>query len=129
MKLIATITAIAAVSMATTVALPPPGPFANCTAGPTQLTLTDYSLSPSPFCIGKQFCCTATGTLDSPIVQGGELMAIGRYLNRIVYSYRIDLCDALKAGGHTTCNIPAGPVILKICGIMSLNYWSNVRKL
>ncbi|KAH7041808.1 hypothetical protein BKA57DRAFT_472717 [Linnemannia elongata] len=125
MKLITAITALATAA-AVACALPPPGNFSSCDSYPKQLALTSFTINPSPVCIGKKFCYTATGNLSSSIIDGATLSTTVRYLNRLVYNDNANLCDALAAGGHKGCPIPAGPVTLKICREMRLNFLPNV---
>ncbi|OAQ22937.1 hypothetical protein K457DRAFT_25588 [Linnemannia elongata AG-77] len=125
MKLIATTAALATAAAIVSAELPHPGNFSSCASGPTQLALDSFTLSPSPMCIGKEFCYTATGTLNTAIVEGGTLSIMGRFLGRLIYTDNADLCDALAAGGHKDCAIPAGPVTLKMCRILRPNFPPN----
>ncbi|KAF9271879.1 hypothetical protein BGZ88_005503 [Linnemannia elongata] len=126
MKFLTAITALAT-SAAVASAFPPPGNFSNCASGPTQLALTNFTLSPSYLCIGKEFCYTATGTLNTGIINGATLSITGRYLGRLFYTdHDANLCDALAVGGHKDCAIPAGPVTLKICRKLKPNMPPNI---
>ncbi|KAF9119454.1 hypothetical protein BG015_006346 [Linnemannia schmuckeri] len=126
MKFIAALVVLTVVGIVSTAAQPKSTPFSNCALGPTQMALTDFSVSPSPICNGKEFCYTATGTLSTALVEGATFDLRIRFLNRLVYSDRADLCDALTAGGHSDCNIPAGPVTLKICRLMKPHFLHNI---
>ncbi|KAF8946802.1 hypothetical protein BGZ47_011388 [Haplosporangium gracile] len=86
----------------------------NGTAYPTQYQTTGYSISPSPLCITKPFCLTATGTLSAPIVEGANYAITGRYLGRTIYTDKHDLCPLLASSGQA-CPIPAGPYNLNLC--------------
>ncbi|KAF9318549.1 hypothetical protein BGZ91_005142 [Linnemannia elongata] len=121
-------TAITALATAAAVAsaLPPPGNFSICASGPTQLALTSFTLSPSPMCIGKEFCYTATGNLSTSIIDDATLSITGRWYGRLVYTDNANLCDALAAGGHKGCPISAGLVTLKICRKLKLNLPPNI---
>ncbi|KAK3837656.1 MAG: hypothetical protein JOS17DRAFT_813462 [Linnemannia elongata] len=126
MKFLA-VTAALVTAAVVTAELPPPENFTDCATTPTQLTLTSFTVSPSPLCLKQQFCYTATGTLNAPLLKGSTISIYGRYLNRLVYTdYLIDLCAALTAGGHTDCNVPAGPVSLKLCRPVRNSFWANV---
>ncbi|KAK5808531.1 hypothetical protein F5H01DRAFT_352274 [Linnemannia elongata] len=127
MKFIATIAALATAATVASVELPPPGNFSSCDSYPKQLALTTFTLSPSPMCVGKQACYTATGTLNTGIVDGATLRISGRYLGRLFYNDNANLCDALIAGGHKNCTIPAGPVTLRICRNVRPNLVPNIR--
>ncbi|OAQ27819.1 hypothetical protein K457DRAFT_20824 [Linnemannia elongata AG-77] len=117
MKFIATITALTTAAAVTSAEfqMPPPSNFSSCASGPTQLALTSFTVSPSPMCIGEESCYTASGTLNTGIIDGARLSVTGRWLGRLVYTNSANLCDVIAAGDHKGCPIPAGPVTLKIC--------------
>ncbi|KAG0276355.1 hypothetical protein BGZ95_007660 [Linnemannia exigua] len=75
---------------------------------------SNYSISPSPMCIGKPFCMTASGTISTPITQGAEYIIRGRYIGHSVINESYDLCALLAANG-TPCPIAAGAFNLNIC--------------
>ncbi|OAQ27821.1 hypothetical protein K457DRAFT_20826 [Linnemannia elongata AG-77] len=127
MKFITAITALATAAAVASAELPPPGNFSNCANSFARLALTNFTLSPLPMCIGKEFCYTATGTLNTGIINGATLSITGRFLGRLGYTDNANLCDALAAGGHKDCAIPAGPVTLKICRKLKLNMPPNIR--
>ncbi|KAF9126073.1 hypothetical protein BG015_004778, partial [Linnemannia schmuckeri] len=37
-----------------------------------------------------------------------------------------NLCDALTAGNHSDCNVPAGPITLKICRTLKPSHFLKV---
>ncbi|KAI9235022.1 MAG: hypothetical protein BYD32DRAFT_489228 [Podila humilis] len=76
----------------------------NCATGYTDQNVTDFSLTPSEYCIGKPYTVTTTGSLSDDIIEGGSLHVIVRYINRIVYAENHDLCTLLAAAG-TPCPV------------------------
>ncbi|KAF9117028.1 hypothetical protein BGW39_002490 [Mortierella sp. 14UC] len=80
--------------------------FSDCAVNSSELSIKSLSLSPSPMCLGQDYCLTATGTLSQPIVKGAKLGVWGKYLNRIVYTDKVDLCDVLAANSQN-CPIAA----------------------
>ncbi|KAF9946480.1 hypothetical protein BGZ72_000289 [Mortierella alpina] len=71
--------------------------------------------SPSPACIGQDFCAVGTGVLSASIIAPARLNLNGKYLGRVVYTDNQDLCALLAAEG-TPCPVAAGSeVTLKGC--------------
>ncbi|KAK3837643.1 MAG: hypothetical protein JOS17DRAFT_369963 [Linnemannia elongata] len=100
--------------------------FTDCAAGkPSDLAISSLSLSPSPMCLGQDYCLTATGALSAPITKGAKLSVWGKYLNRIVYRDSVDLCDVLAANGQE-CPIPETTTELKICLKLKPDFWEGV---
>ncbi|KAF9278253.1 hypothetical protein BGZ88_000709 [Linnemannia elongata] len=100
--------------------------FTDCAAGkPSDLAISSLSLSPSPMCVGQDYCLTATGALSAPITKGAKLGVWGKYLNRIVYRDNVDLCDVLAANGQE-CPIPETTTELKICLKLKPDFWEGV---
>ncbi|KAF9919993.1 hypothetical protein FBU30_010282 [Linnemannia zychae] len=100
--------------------------FTDCAADSSILSLQSLGLSPSPMCIGQDYCLTASGTLSAPIEKGAKLGVWGKYLNRIIYTDKVDLCDVLAANGQN-CPIPTGEVAkLKICLDLKPTFWEGV---
>ncbi|KAF9120720.1 hypothetical protein BGW39_011140 [Mortierella sp. 14UC] len=83
-------------------------------AVPIEYNASNFSISPSPLCINKPFCLSASGSLAAPITQGAEYTVTGRWLGRVVYSDKHDLCALLAANG-TPCPTAAGAFNLNIC--------------
>ncbi|KAK5808526.1 hypothetical protein F5H01DRAFT_352259 [Linnemannia elongata] len=127
MKFIATIAALATAAAVASAELPPPSNFSSCASSSTQLALTSFTLSPSPLCPGKEFCYTATGNLSTTLFGDAALSTTARFLGRLAYTDNANLCDALVAGGHKGCPIPAGPVTLKICRTLHPNFLPNIQ--
>ncbi|KAG0370106.1 hypothetical protein BGX24_002143 [Mortierella sp. AD032] len=102
--------------------------FTDCAVNTSELSIKSLSLSPSPMCLGQDYCLTATGTLSEPIVKGAKLGVWGKYLNRIVYTDKVDLCDVLAASGQN-CPIPATTDVtsLKICLKLKPEFWDGVN--
>ncbi|KAG0276354.1 hypothetical protein BGZ95_007659 [Linnemannia exigua] len=88
--------------------------FIDCGGKFVQLFLEDFSLAPSPMCIGKDICITAKGELADDIVPGATLEVFGKHLGQVVYSDKIDLCQALAANGQA-CPVPYTAKSFKIC--------------
>ncbi|KAF9922062.1 hypothetical protein FBU30_007836 [Linnemannia zychae] len=97
----------------------------NCATSSTIMTLSSYSITPYPLCIGKDLCNTATGVLSEPITNGARLSIVGRYLNTIVYSDEKDLC-ALMAAAGMPCPIPATLASLPTCYLIKSSMPANV---
>ncbi|KAF9132450.1 hypothetical protein BG015_003704 [Linnemannia schmuckeri] len=96
--------------------------LSNCpNAGPTGYAATNVTISPSPLCISKPFCLTATGILSTPITEGAEYVITGRWLGRVLYTDVHDLCSLLAANGQS-CDVPAGPFNLKLCVDLKPHY-------
>ncbi|KAF9131427.1 hypothetical protein BGW39_001807 [Mortierella sp. 14UC] len=96
----------------------------NAAAGPIQYAGSNYTINPSPMCIGREFCLTATGILSAPLMEGARLAIIGKYLGRHFYTDNGDLCSLLAASG-TPCPIPAGAFNLKLCRLIKPNLPPN----
>ncbi|KAI8604340.1 hypothetical protein EDD21DRAFT_441263 [Dissophora ornata] len=88
--------------------------FSNCTADTTDLTVTSFTMTPYPLCINQNVCITITGTLSEPITSGAALSMQGKYLSRVVYADRQDLCTVLAASGYS-CPIPATTTSITFC--------------
>ncbi|KAF9120721.1 hypothetical protein BGW39_011141 [Mortierella sp. 14UC] len=88
--------------------------FIDCGGKAVQLFLEDFSLNPSPMCIGKEICLTATGELADDILPGATLEIFGKHLGQVVYSDKIDLCQALAANDQA-CPVPYTARLFKIC--------------
>ncbi|KAF9125649.1 hypothetical protein BGW39_007231 [Mortierella sp. 14UC] len=88
--------------------------FVNASRTSTQYAGSNFTSSPYPWCIGKEFCLTATGTLSTDIVKGSRYDITGRTYGRLTYTDSHDLCSLLAASG-TPCPIPAGPFNLNLC--------------
>lgn len=102
--------------------------FTNCGIDldyPAQYATSAVALSPSPLCIGKQFCMTATGVLSAPITQGATYSIVGRWLGRVIYTDSQDVCALLAANGQA-CPIPAGPYNMNLCHTVKPNLPQSV---
>ncbi|KAK3836510.1 MAG: hypothetical protein JOS17DRAFT_842290 [Linnemannia elongata] len=49
----------------------------NYATGPTQLDVDTFAVAPSPLCVNKIMCQTATGTLTTPVIAGAKLAITG----------------------------------------------------
>ncbi|KAF9902289.1 hypothetical protein EC991_005056 [Linnemannia zychae] len=119
--------AVVALSTATAQSIDSYTKFTDCAVNSSELSIQSLSLSPSPMCLGQDYCLAATGTLSEPIVKGARLGVWGKYLNRIVYTDKVDLCDVLAANGQS-CPIAATTDVtsLKICLKLKPNFWEGV---
>ncbi|KAF9937887.1 hypothetical protein BGZ75_004470 [Mortierella antarctica] len=119
MKFIAAIAAlvVAAVANAQT--------FTNCAAGPTDMTLTAFSVTPYPLCIGQNVCATVSGTLSTPIIAPAKLSVTGKYLGRIVYTDNQDLCAVLLASG-IPCPVPVSVTTVTACVLVKPSAPANI---
>ncbi|KAG0333390.1 hypothetical protein BG005_005180, partial [Podila minutissima] len=57
--------------------------FTNCAPVYDQ-NITDFSISPIPWCIGKNYTLTATGPLSTAVIAPSTLKISGKYLGRTV---------------------------------------------
>ncbi|KAG0379546.1 hypothetical protein BGX24_012729 [Mortierella sp. AD032] len=96
----------------------------NGASGPVQYDGTNYTVTPSPMCIGKQFCLTASGTLSTDIIEGSTYSFVGRFLGRLFYVDNQELCTVLAASG-TPCPVPAGAFNLKLCTLLNPKFPPN----
>ncbi|KAF9156659.1 hypothetical protein BG015_002863 [Linnemannia schmuckeri] len=90
--------------------------FTNCAVGATDMTVTSFSISPYPMCVGKTLCLTASGTLNTNISSGGTLTGLGKYLGRVIYSATFDFCVLSSSNGQE-CEVmtPNTTTQLTIC--------------
>ncbi|KAF9955255.1 hypothetical protein BGZ72_003913 [Mortierella alpina] len=123
MKFIAAIAAliVAAVANAQT----PSPPFGNCATGATDMTVTGFTLTPYPLCIGQTVCATVNGTLSAPIVAPAKLAITGRYLGRVVYTDNHDLCVVLAASG-VPCPVPTTVTSVTACVLVKPTAPANI---
>ncbi|KAK3837553.1 MAG: hypothetical protein J3R72DRAFT_525854 [Linnemannia gamsii] len=115
---------LAAVACAITASAQSTGAFTNfidCGGKGVQLLLEDFSVAPSPMCIGKDICINATGELADDISPGATLDVYGKHLGQVVYSDKIDLCQALAANGQA-CPVPYNTRSFKICFKLKSTY-------
>ncbi|KAF9911833.1 hypothetical protein EC991_002136 [Linnemannia zychae] len=82
--------------------------------GPLPVTVTSASFTPSPICVGQEYCFEVTGTSSVPITQGANISSIVNSAGRFYPVGQYDMCTLLAESG-TPCPIPAGPVSLKYC--------------
>ncbi|KAF9417579.1 hypothetical protein BGZ94_009931, partial [Podila epigama] len=60
--------------------------WTNCAVGPTDLTISSFSVSPYPLCINQMVCASGTGVLLNPVIAPAKLSISGKYLGRVVYT-------------------------------------------
>ncbi|KAF9959431.1 hypothetical protein BGZ70_008854 [Mortierella alpina] len=119
MKFIAAIAAIvvAAVANAQT--------FTSCATGTTDMTVTSFSVSPYPLCIGQNVCATVGGTLSAQIIAPAKLAVTGKYLGRVVYSDNQDLCAVLATSG-VPCPVPVTVTSVTACVLVKPSAPANI---
>ncbi|KAF9364366.1 hypothetical protein BGX34_001739 [Mortierella sp. NVP85] len=122
MKFFAAVAALACLAFANAQTLPP---ITNCATGPTDLTITTFTLAPYPLCINQNVCATGTGQLSAPVTQGAKLSIIGRYLGRVVYTDNHDLCTLLSNQG-LACPIPVTLTSITACVLVKNTAPANV---
>ncbi|KAG0379556.1 hypothetical protein BGX24_012739 [Mortierella sp. AD032] len=100
--------------------------FVSTATNPIQYDGTNYTITPSPLCIGKQFCLTASGTLSTDIIEGSTYSIYGKSMGQIFYiEQKNDLCSILAANG-TPCPVPAGAFNLNLCKSLLANFPRNL---
>ncbi|KAG0344626.1 hypothetical protein BG004_004298, partial [Podila humilis] len=88
--------------------LPPPPVYPasrNCVTYPTLQDVSAFVLTPD-WCLNKPITVTSTGPVSADIVKGATIGIQGRYLGRLVYADKKDLCEVLAAAG-TPCPLSA----------------------
>ncbi|KAF9331734.1 hypothetical protein BG006_005426 [Podila minutissima] len=97
--------ASAAVAFALQVQVALAGPtFTNCASSQADQNITDFSISPDPLCIGKNYTLTATGSLPTAVIAPAKLMVQETFRGRVVYTDNHDFCRLLADAG-TPCPI------------------------
>ncbi|KAF9103440.1 hypothetical protein BGX27_010568, partial [Mortierella sp. AM989] len=98
--------------------------WTNCGTNPDAVIDT-FITSPSPGCIGKPVCATATGHLNVPITSPSALSIIGKYLGQTVYVDNHDLCALLAVQGHP-CPVPVTVTSLTACVVIKDSAPANI---
>ncbi|KAF9081134.1 hypothetical protein BGX27_005059, partial [Mortierella sp. AM989] len=114
MKFFAAIVALVAASVANAQV-----PWTNCATAPA-MTVTYFSVTPYPACLGKQGCFTATGTLNNPVIAPATLSIVGKYFGQTVYTDNHDFCALLAATGQP-CPIPITMTSVTVCVLVKPN--------
>ncbi len=102
--------------------------FTNCATGLTDMIIEgmgNFSLSPSPLCVGRNACATAVGTLLTPIIRPSTFSITGKYLGRIVYTDNQNLCSLLHDQGFF-CPIPTSVTTITVCALIKPSAPYNV---
>ncbi|KAG0365104.1 hypothetical protein BC939DRAFT_455811 [Gamsiella multidivaricata] len=99
--------------------------FTNCATGATDMTVSAFSVSPYPLCIGQNVCASVTGTLSTPVITGAKLAITGRYGGRVVYTDNQDLCTVLAASGHP-CPVATSVTSITACVLVKTTAPANV---
>ncbi|KAF9187915.1 hypothetical protein BGZ51_000100 [Haplosporangium sp. Z 767] len=94
--------------------------FTNCAPASADMTVTGFSLSPYPLCVGKEVCATVTGTLNASIVGPSALSIVGKYLGRVVYTDNHDLCSVLADTEHP-CPVDTTATSVTACILVKAN--------
>ncbi|KAF9359330.1 hypothetical protein BGX26_012615 [Mortierella sp. AD094] len=114
MKLFAAVVALVAAAVANAQV-----PYTNCALG-SDLTITTFTLSPYPFCVGQNVCATGTGQLSVPVTAPSTLSIVGKYFGTTVYTDSHDVCALMAAQGHP-CPIPITLTSLTMCILVKPN--------
>ncbi|KAF9149734.1 hypothetical protein BG015_008449 [Linnemannia schmuckeri] len=122
MKFIAALATLVLAAVASAQTMPTPY---NCATGPTQISITSFTLSPYPLCINQNVCATGTGTLSTPVIEGSTLSITGRYLGRLVYTDNHDLCALLASQGFQ-CPMPTTMTSITACVLVKPNAPPNI---
>ncbi|KAG0365869.1 hypothetical protein BC939DRAFT_490711 [Gamsiella multidivaricata] len=122
MKFFAAIAALVVAAVANAQTQPT---WSNCATGSTDLTITTFSVTPYPLCIGQNVCASGTGTLSTPVVAGAKLAITGRYGGRVVYTDNQDLCSLTGGQGHP-CPIPITVTSITVCLLVKTTAPANV---
>ncbi|KAF9301985.1 hypothetical protein BGZ74_006006, partial [Mortierella antarctica] len=59
--------------------------------GTADLTISSFSVTPYPLCIGQNVCASGNGVLKVPVTAPAKLQISGSYLGRVVYTDNQDL--------------------------------------
>lgn len=107
---------------------PPPYPVSGDCApsGTADQTVTDFNLTPSDYCVGKPYTITTTGPLSQDVVAPATISVSGKYLGRVVYTDRQDLCALLAAAG-TPCPVAKTANALSFALTVKPSLPANVR--
>ncbi|KAF9978834.1 hypothetical protein BGZ73_000105 [Actinomortierella ambigua] len=109
------VAAIATLLVAAVATAQAPPAFTECQSDfPYQLKINEFTISPYPMCAGQDVCATGTGQLSTPVIKGGRLSIVGKYLGRVVYTDSHDLCDLMAAQGFP-CPIATSVTSLTSC--------------
>ncbi|KAG0252734.1 hypothetical protein BG011_006833 [Mortierella polycephala] len=113
------ITAVAALFVATVANAQAPT-FTDCATGTPDMTVTSFSVSPYPLCVGQDVCATVVGTLGTPIDGAAALSIVGKYLGRVVYTDNHGLCDVLAGTDHP-CPVDTSVTSVVACVLVKPN--------
>ncbi|KAG0337663.1 hypothetical protein BG004_007557 [Podila humilis] len=106
-------TAVAALLLAAVATAQQPT-WTNCATGPTDMTVSAFSVAPYPLCVNQNVCATVVGTLSTAVIAPAKLSISGKYLGRVVYTDNQDLCAILSAAGHP-CPLPITTTTITAC--------------
>ncbi|KAF9165538.1 hypothetical protein BGX21_000771 [Mortierella sp. AD011] len=88
-------------------------PWTDCAPG-SDLTISEFTLSPYPLCVGEDVCATGTGSLSFPVTAPSTLTIIGTYFGVTVYSDSQDVCALLAVAGQP-CPVPTTVTSITVC--------------
>ncbi|KAF9911834.1 hypothetical protein EC991_002137 [Linnemannia zychae] len=102
------------------------GSYTNWLSSSGIVTVANASFTPSPICVGQEYCFEVTGTSSAPITQGANITSLANSVGRFYFMGEFDMCTLLAESG-TPCPIPAGPVSLKFCfNYLHPGIWKNI---
>ncbi|KAG0029327.1 hypothetical protein BGZ81_003908 [Podila clonocystis] len=102
-------------------------PVTDCApSGTADLTITSFTLSPYPLCIGQNVCASGTGVLSTPVIAPAKLAISGKYLGRVVYTDNHDLCAITAAAGQP-CPIPITVTSITACVLVKPSAPANIN--
>ncbi|KAG0099775.1 hypothetical protein BGZ93_005994 [Podila epicladia] len=102
-------------------------PVTDCAPpGTADLTISSFTLSPYPMCIGQNVCASGTGVLSVPVIAPAKLAISGKYLGRVVYTDNHDLCAITGAAGQP-CPIPITVTSITACVLVKPSAPANIN--
>ncbi|KAG0233190.1 hypothetical protein BGW42_007668 [Actinomortierella wolfii] len=126
MKLYAAIATLVAAAVASAQETPK---FEACNKNtPAQFEFDQFNISTPLLCPKEEVCVTGRGNLSAPIVEYSELMFTGKYLGRVVYLERRNLCELMAAQGHP-CPVLTSLASFNACFKLRDRVWPTVMSL
>ncbi|KAG0086678.1 hypothetical protein BGZ93_005995 [Podila epicladia] len=94
--------------------------------GTADLTISSFSVTPYPLCIGQNVCASGNGVLSVPVIAPAKLSISGKYLGRVVYTDNQDLCAITAAAGQP-CPIPITVTSITACVLVKTSAPANIN--
>ncbi|KAG0363983.1 hypothetical protein BG005_000015 [Podila minutissima] len=94
-------------------------------AGTADLTISSFTVTPYPLCIGQNVCASGNGVLKVPVTAPAKLQISGSYLGRVVYTDNQDLC-AISAAYGQPCPIPVTVTSITACVLVKTSAPANI---